>query len=259
MDSTPVLTGSGFRSEQFPDDGSPGLVVVTGASSGIGAAVARALSAAGRPLLLMARRAELLDALQLDRCLTASVDVTDEEAVRAAVVHAERLHGPVDAIVNCAGVAHLGEFATQHSEVWQETLAVNVVGLMITTRAVLTGMIERGSGSIVNISSVAGRRGFADHVAYCASKFAVEGLSAALRSEVARHGVRVTVIAPGVVATDLGRVAASEDAWLRRQQLVDLVDGGLPPDAVAAAVVRAIEAPPGECIHELVLTHVRES
>lgn len=234
-------------------------MVITGASSGIGAAVARALSASGRPLSLIARRGERLDALQLPDTVTASVDVTDEDSVRAAVIQAEALHGPTDAIVNCAGVMHLGRFASQASAAWQETFAVNVIGLMMTTRAVLTGMIERGGGTIINISSLAGRRGFADHVAYCGSKFAIEGLSAALRSEVASYGVRVTVIAPGIVATDLGRSSSNSGAWARHQELVDSLEGGLSPGAVAAAVLHTLDTPPGECIQELVLTHVAEA
>jgi NADP-dependent 3-hydroxy acid dehydrogenase YdfG len=246
-----------FKTE--PADRSAGLVVVTGAGSGIGAAVAHAASQSGRALLLLGRRTERLDALHLPRAVSASVDVTDEDSVRTAVSDAERILGPAEAIVNCAGVMHLGTFVSQPSSAWQETFAVNVVGLMIATRAVLAGMIARGAGTIVNISSVAGRRAFADHVAYCGSKFAVEGLSAALRQEVAPHGVRVTVVAPGVAATDLGRKNASAGALERRQGLLELVEGGLSPASVAAAVMSAIEMPQGESISELVLTHSSEA
>ncbi|MHB1987969.1 MAG: SDR family oxidoreductase [Acidimicrobiales bacterium] len=236
----------------------PRLVVVSGASSGIGAAVARVLSGAGRPLLLLSRRAQALEALGLQETMGEALDVTDEDAVRAAVDKAEHAFGPVDAIVNCAGVMHLGEFAGQSCAAWRETVEVNVLGLMITTRAVLTGMIERGGGTIVNISSLAGRRGFADHVAYCASKFAVEGLSAALRTEVARHGVRVTVLAPGIVQTDLGRRESTAEAWARHEASTRSLDGALTPRDVAAAVLQVIELPPGQCVHELVLSHARE-
>jgi|SRR5579872_78974 len=236
-----------------------GLAVVTGASSGIGAAVARALSASGRPLLLLARRQEKLEALGLAGAVVDGVDVVDPEAVRRSVNEAESRLGPAEVLVNCAGVLHLGEFLSQAPDLVRQTLEVNVIGVANAIRAVLPSMLERRSGTIVNISSVAGRRGFADHVAYCASKHAVEGLSEALRMEVAPRGVRVIVVAPGVVDTPLGLETSDGRAAQRRQQLVAALDGGLPPDAVAAAVLRAVEAPPAECWQHIVLTHVGES
>lgn len=235
------------------------LGVVTGASSGIGASVARSLSESGRPLLLLARRADRLAALGLSRASVAEVDVTDEAAVTQAIERGEAEHGPVGVLVNCAGVLHLGPFLTQSEDAWRRTLDVNVLGTVHCIRAVLPGMLDRGAGTIVNVSSVAGRHGFADHSAYCASKFAVEGLSAALRREVGTRGVRVIVVAPGVVDTDLGRGTQDEASSARRAELVRSLDGGLDPAAVAAAVRRAVDAPPDEVWQEIVVTHVGEA
>ncbi|HVC13817.1 MAG TPA: SDR family NAD(P)-dependent oxidoreductase [Acidimicrobiales bacterium] len=235
------------------------LAVVTGASSGIGAAVARALAESGRPLLLLARRRDRLDALDLASAMTASVDVTDADAVGRAVEAAVSAHGPVGTLVNCAGVLHLAPFLTQTVEEWSDTLNVNVLGTVIPIRAVLPGMLERGTGTIVNVSSVAGRHGFVDHAAYCASKFAVEGLSASLRREVGPRGVRVIVIAPGVVDTDLGAGSHGGRFSERKAKLARALDGGLHPDAVAAVVRHAVDAPPSETAQEIVVTHVREA
>lgn len=246
--------------------GSPGtetateLVVVTGASSGIGAAVARSLYASGRRLLLLARRTDRLAALHLDGATVVAVDVADEEAVSQTLAEAQARLGPADALVNCAGVLHLGSFLEHSPESWRRTLDVNVIGAVNTIRAVLPGMLERRAGTIVNISSVAGRQGFADHAAYCASKFALEGLSSVLREEAAPYGVRVVVVVPGVVDTRLARSLEPDGAALeRRGDLVRSLEGGLHPEAVAAAVQSALGAPPAECWREIVVTHVREA
>lgn len=133
------------------------LIIVTGASSGIGEAVARLFSAQGHPLLLLARRVERLLALGLPATLCKGVDVTDREALLAAVKEAEAQYGPADAIVNNAGVMLLGDTATQAPEQWERMLDVNVKGLLNGIHAVLGGMIERNHGTVINVGSVAGR------------------------------------------------------------------------------------------------------
>ncbi|MFD7911893.1 SDR family oxidoreductase [Streptomyces sp. NPDC059752] len=166
------------------------LIVITGASSGIGAATARLLSSQGHPLLLLARRLEQLEALGLPDALCRKVDVTDREAVKAAVREAEERYGPVDLLVNNAGAVLPGRIADQPVDEWEQMLDVNVKGLLYATRAVLPGMVGRGAGTIVNISSVAGRKTFPNHVAYAGTKFAVHAMSENLREEVAATGRR---------------------------------------------------------------------
>lgn len=136
------------------------LIVITGASSGIGAATARLLSQQGHPLLLLARRVERLEALALPNALCRAVDVTDRAQLAAAVAEAEGRFGPVDAIVNNAGVMLLGQMAEQAPEEWKTMFDVNVHGLLNGIHAVLGGMVERKRGTVINISSVAGRKTF---------------------------------------------------------------------------------------------------
>ncbi|PYG97482.1 oxidoreductase, partial [Arthrobacter stackebrandtii] len=179
------------------------LVVITGASSGIGLATAKLLSSRGHALLLLSRRLAPMQQLQLPNSLALAVDVTDRAAVLAAVAEAETRFGPVDAIINNAGVMLLGNIATQDPEQWDRMLDVNVRGLLNGIHAVASGMVERRQGTIINVSSVAGRKAFPNHVAYVGTKFAVTGLSENLREELAPSNVRVITIEPGAVDTEL--------------------------------------------------------
>ncbi|CAJ50129.1 SDR family oxidoreductase [Bordetella avium] len=235
------------------------LIVITGASSGIGLATARLFSSWGHPLLLLARRLEKMQALSLPNACVLSVDVTDRAALVAAVQEGEKRFGPADAIVNNAGVMLLGEITNQDPEQWDRMLDVNVKGVLNGVHAVAKGMTERRRGSIINISSVAGRKTFPNHVAYVGSKFAVHGLSENLREELSVHNVRVTTIAPGAVETELlghttdENIKTSYEAWKREM-------GGkvLSAEDVANAVYYAYSQPEGVCIREIVLAATRQ-
>ncbi len=133
------------------------LIVITGASSGIGAAAAKLFSRAGHPLLLLARRVEKLEALALPNTLCRRVDVPDRAQLQAALAEAEARFGPADAIVNNAGVMLLGAMAQQDPDEWQRMLDVNVQGLLNGIHAVLAGMAARGRCPIIILSSIAGR------------------------------------------------------------------------------------------------------
>ncbi|WP_327351443.1 SDR family oxidoreductase [Streptomyces sp. NBC_01304] len=228
------------------------LIVITGAGSGIGAATARAFAGLGHPLLLLARRVDRLEALGLPSALARAVDVTDAKALAAAVEEAEAIFGPADAIVNNAGVMLLGEVAEQPAEEWDRMLDVNVRGLLNGVRTVLPGMIGRGRGTIVNVGSVAGRKGYPNHTVYVGTKFAVHAMSENLRAEVAGHGVRVTTIAPGVVETELLSHTTDEAIKADYQAYKESTDA-LTPEDVAAAIQYAYEAPQRVCIREIVL------
>ncbi|MGW0520022.1 SDR family oxidoreductase [Crossiella sp. NPDC003009] len=228
------------------------LIVITGASSGIGAATARLLSAQGHPLLLLARRLDRLTALGLPDTLCRQADVTDPAAVAEAVREAEALHGPVDAIVNNAGVMLLGTLADQPAAEWERMFEVNVKGLLGAIRAVLPGMIERGRGTIVNLGSVAGRKTFPDHTAYVGTKFAVHAMSENLREELAPHGVRVVTIAPGAVDTELLSHTSSESIKAGYREFTK-ASGMLAAESVAEAILYAYRQPQGVTIREIVL------
>ncbi|WP_236177848.1 MULTISPECIES: SDR family oxidoreductase [Pseudomonas] len=235
------------------------LIIITGASSGIGEATARRFSAAGHPLLLLARRIERLEALALPNSLSRRVDITDRAVLLAAVAEAEAQFGPADALINNAGVMLLGEMSKQDPAQWDQMLDVNVKGLLNGVHAVVAGMIERRHGTIINVSSVAGRKTFPNHVAYVGTKFAVHGLSENLREELSPHNVRVTTIAPGAVETELLSHTTDEaiktgyQAWKQ-----DMGGTVLSAEDVATAIAYAYGQPQGVCIREIVMAATRQ-
>lgn len=235
------------------------LIIITGASSGIGEAAARLFSNAGHPLLLLARRLERMQALALPDCLCRAVDVSDREAFVAAVKEAEALYGPADALINNAGVMLLGQMHEQDPSQWEQMLDVNVKGLLNGIHALVGGMIERRQGTIINVSSVAGRKTFPNHVAYVGTKFAVHGISENLREEVAAHNVRVVTIAPGAVETEL--LGHTTDEGIKEgYQAWKAEMGGqvLSAEDVAAAIAYAYQQPQHVCIREIVLAATRQ-
>lgn len=234
------------------------LVVITGASSGIGAATARAFAAADHPLLLLARRVESMQALNLPNTACVSVDVTDAAAVQRAIDDAEATYGPVGCLVNNAGVMLLGQVDAQDPAEWQQMLNVNVMGVLNGIHAVLGRMKERGSGTIINISSVAGRKTFPNHAAYCASKFAVHALSENIREEVASTGVRVVIIAPGVVETELLSHTTDDSIKSGYQEWKEGMGGAISATSVADAVMFAWSQPENVCVREIVIAPTQQ-
>ncbi|MDQ3378367.1 MAG: SDR family oxidoreductase, partial [Actinomycetota bacterium] len=196
------------------------VVVVTGASSGIGAATAKMLSGEGAKVALAARREEALREVRAGlpdgaESLVHAADVTDRGQVRALVGRTEDELGPVDALVNCAGVMYYTLMKNVREDEWDRTVEVNCKGAMNCVGAVLPGMMERGRGHIITISSDAGRVVFPGLAVYSASKFFVEALSKGLRLETAGTGVKVTTVLPGNVATDLLDLSGDEEALER--------------------------------------------
>jgi NADP-dependent 3-hydroxy acid dehydrogenase YdfG len=229
------------------------LVVITGASSGIGAATARAMSAAGYPLLLLARRIERLEALALPWTICRAVDVTDPDAAAAALTDAEAAFGPAEHLINNAGLMPLGEVATQDAAEWQRMFDVNCVALLNVTRLVLPAMIARRSGTIVNLGSIAGRNLYSNHVVYNGTKFAVHAMSEGLRKEVAGSNVRVVLVAPGMVETEL--LDATRSAAVRQDYLdyKASIGGALPAEVIADTIRYVCELPQSVCVREIVV------
>ena len=234
------------------------VAVVTGASSGIGAAVARALNAGGARVALAARREEALLEIQssLDsasgrKSIVAPTNVTDRDQARSLVARAEEELGPVEILVNCAGVMYYTLMKNRREEEWERTVEVNCKGALNCVGAVLPGMLERGRGHIVTISSNAGRKVFPGLAVYSASKFFVEALSQGLRLETADTGLKVTTIQPGNVATELISMSADEEA------LEDYGQPGesrvLDPEDVAASVVHALVQPEHVSVNEILI------
>jgi NADP-dependent 3-hydroxy acid dehydrogenase YdfG len=240
-------------------------VVVTGASSGIGEAAARAAVAAGARVGLVARRAERLAGLadELgDAAVVGVADVTDAAALTDAVDRLAAELGGLDGVVAAAGTMHLGAVGETDPERWREVFDVNVHGLLATARAALPHLGE--GASWVTISSMSGRRvPSAAGGVYAASKHAAHAVDETLRREAGARGVRVTTVAPGFVATDLmagdltagdavaGDGAGREDVAAFRERMHAQ---GLTPEHVAAAVVHVLGLPPEVCVVEYALT-----
>ncbi|MGR5177091.1 SDR family oxidoreductase [Vibrio parahaemolyticus] len=234
------------------------LIVITGASSGIGEAIARRLSDAGHPLLLLARRVDKLEALQLPNTLCEKVDITDKATFEAAIAKAEAQFGPADALINNAGVMLLGQIDTQDASEWKTMFDVNVLGLLNGMQAVLAPMKARNTGTIINISSIAGRKTFGNHAAYCGTKFAVHAISENVREEVAESDVRVVTIAPGAVETELLSHTTSQEIKDGYDEWKEVMGGVLAADDVARAVEFAYSQPQNVCIREIVLAPTRQ-
>ncbi|OYD09860.1 SDR family oxidoreductase [Paludifilum halophilum] len=184
--------------------------VITGASSGIGEATALHLAQAGATVVLAARREDRLEQLASRiqsktsaDVLTVPTDVTKREQVEALMHRAEESTGSVDILVNNAGVMLLSFLENDHVDEWEQMVDVNVKGVLFGVHAALPGMLKRGSGHIVNISSVAGHEVFPSSAVYCATKYAVRAFSMGIEKELSRSGIRVTNISPGAVATEL--------------------------------------------------------
>jgi 2-hydroxycyclohexanecarboxyl-CoA dehydrogenase len=215
------------------------VAVVTGGGSGIGAATARRLAAEGAAVWVADRNAEGAREVAAEVGGTAlEVDVADDAAVRAAFDTV----GPVDILVNNAGIDRWGFFASTTPEYWHEVMAVNLMGVMSCTQAVLAGMHERGRGAIVSVASEAGRAGSPGGVPYSASKAGVIGFTRALARESARYGVRVNAVAPGPIETPLLMGAGEQVGEERAERMRAAMTMGTAmrrlgtPDEVAAAI-----------------------
>ncbi|MCJ7498943.1 SDR family oxidoreductase [bacterium] len=234
------------------------LVAITGASSGIGEATARAFSREGHPLLLMARRVERLKTLGLPDCLCEKVDVTNLESLKSAVEKGEEKFGPIDCLVNNAGVMLLSKAHLQDTGEWERMLDVNVKGMLNGIHLVLKGMIERQAGTIINISSVAGLKPGPNLAVYSGTKFAVRAISESIREEAAPHDVRVTVISPGLVETELLEHTTVRELKEGFENLKEGMGGFLEPSDVAGAILYTYKQPRNVCVREIVLAPTRQ-
>lgn len=207
--------------------------IITGAGKGIGRAIAEALAKEGVHLGLIARTASDLQVLQQSlsqeygvKVTSAVADISDRTQAEAAVAAIEMELGAVDILINNAGIGKFGTFMEMEPEEWEHILHVNVMGTYYVTRAVLPSMIKESSGSIINIASTAGERGFATGSAYCASKFALLGMTESLMQEVRKSNIRVTALTPSTVNTELatnaGLKIGDEDRMMQAEDVAEL-------------------------------------
>lgn len=235
------------------------LVAITGASSGIGEATARAFSKAGHPVLMMARRVERMREMGLANAVVRETDVRRREDIDAAVAEAEAEYGPVDMMFANAGIARLADIGRQPPEQWDEMIDINTKGVLNSVHAVMGGMVERRCGTLVMMSSIAGRKVYPDHTVYCGTKFFVHGVSESLREYLSAYDVRVMVISPGVIETEvLSGVLDAETLANYKANKVKM-GGGIGAEIVADLILNAYNLPQKALVQEICLTPTRQS
>lgn len=238
----------------------PKVIAITGASSGIGEAAARGLAAEGGKIIVGARRADRLETLARDISENGGeaefhvVDVTNRADVKAFVDFAVEKFGRLDVFVNNAGVMPLSPMPTLKVDEWDRMIDVNIKGVLNGVAAALPVFERQASGHFVNIASVAGHVVFPTGAVYCATKYAVRSLSEGLRQEL--KNIRVTIISPGAVATELGGDITDTSA---QEMLADLRKNSLHADDIARAIQYAVLQPEGVDVNEITVRPIGQA
>jgi NADP-dependent 3-hydroxy acid dehydrogenase YdfG len=239
------------------DDLSGRVVAVTGASSGIGEATALACARGGAAVALAARRLDRIEALAEritaagGKAIAVQTDVGEEDQARAFIARTHSELGRLDVLVNNAGVMLLGPIEHADTEEWRRMIHANVFGVLYCTHAALPLMKAQGSGHIVNVSSVAGRVARAGSGVYNLTKWGVGAFSEALRQETVEMGIRVTLIEPGAVATELPGHNRPDVLEAMAKNFAGVTP--LESEDIARAVLYAIASPPNVAINEVLI------
>ncbi len=238
------------------------VVVITGASSGLGAATARLLSEQGTLLALGARRKDRIDALadelssELGKTIAIQMDVTQRDQVKNLVDTAVKEYGRIDVMINNAGLMPQSLLESLKVDDWDRMIDVNIKGVLYGIAAALPYMKEQKAGHIINVSSVAGHKVGPGSAVYAATKHAVRALSEGLRQEVKPYNIRTTVISPGVVATELPDSVTDPAVIGRIHKLYEEI--AIPADSFARAVAFAISQPDDVDINEILFRPTRQ-
>lgn len=233
----------------------PKVILITGASSGIGEATARLLASEGHHIVLGARRTDRLAAIVTDiRAAEGSarfraLDVTQLDSMRQFVAFAEEMHGRVDVMINNAGVMPLSRLDASKVDEWDRMIDVNIRGVLHGIAACLAGMQARRSGHFINMASIGGHTVSPTAAVYCATKFAVRAISEGLRLEVGAD-IRVSVISPGVTESEL---AESISDPVGREEMCAFRKGAIPAAAIARAIRFAVAEPAEIDISEIIV------
>jgi NAD(P)-dependent dehydrogenase (short-subunit alcohol dehydrogenase family) len=223
------------------------VALVTGANRGIGLAIARSLARLGATLSLSARDGRKLNeaASELERAgvraRAITADVTHPRDIESLVERTEREMGPINILVNNAGIGYFGPVQQASEENWDAVLDTNLKAVFLLSKAVAPGMIARGRGHIINIASLAGKNAFAGGSIYCASKWGLLGLTKCMAEDLRAHGIRVSAVCPGSVATDFSPHAKKDSSKM------------LQPEDVALAVEAIVLQAPQSFISEVEL------
>ena len=236
------------------------VVIITGASSGLGEATARRLAEGGAKLMLAARREDRLKEL-VDEIGKAGgvakyqvVDVTDREQVKALAEATHKAYGKIDVLVNNAGLMPLSPLAALKIDEWDQMVDVNIKGVLYGVAAVLPIMKEQRSGHIINLSSVAGHKVFPSGAVYCATKFAVKAISEGIRLE-SQGEIRSTNISPGAVDTELTSTISHDESAKNADQMYGVA---IDADAIARAITYAIAQPGDVDVNEMIIRPTKQ-
>jgi NADP-dependent 3-hydroxy acid dehydrogenase YdfG len=238
------------------------VVVITGASSGLGEATARLLAAQGATVVLGARRADRLQALANEltrnggKALALVTDVTQRDQVKRLVDTAVQKFGRIDVMINNAGLMPQAPLERLKIDEWDRMIDVNIKGVLYGIAAALPYMIRQKTGHIINVSSVAGHKIRAGATVYAATKFAVRALSEGLRLEVKPYNIRTTVISPGAVATELPDSVTDPDTAQRLKKFYE--ETAIPADSFARAVAFAVSQPEDVDVNEILFRPTRQ-
>ena len=236
------------------------VVIITGASSGLGEATAKRLAASGAKLMLAARREDRLKELVAAIAQTGGTanylvtDVTDRAQVEALAKQTLSTYGRIDVLINNAGLMPLSPLDQIKVKEWDRTIDVNIKGVLYGIAAVLPMMRQQKSGHIINVSSVAGHKVFPGAAVYCATKYAVRAISEGLRLE-SNGEIRSTNISPGAVATELTSTISDADTAASINALYEIA---IDADAIARAIAYAIEQPGDVDVNEMIIRPTRQ-
>jgi NADP-dependent 3-hydroxy acid dehydrogenase YdfG len=238
------------------------VVVITGASSGLGEATARLLAAEGASVVLGARRNDRIQSLAKElaaggrQAFAIPTDVTRREQVQELVDAGIRAYGRIDVMINNAGLMPQALLERLRVDEWDRMIDVNIKGVLYGVAAALPHMQRQKAGHFINVSSVAGHRVGPGFAVYAATKFAVRALSEGLRQEVKPYNIRTTVISPGAVATELPNSVTDPEAGARIRQFY--AEAAIPADSFARAVAFAISQPDDVDVNEIVFRPTRQ-
>ncbi|MCM3768956.1 MULTISPECIES: SDR family oxidoreductase [Priestia] len=232
------------------------VVIITGASSGIGEATAKELASKGAQLVLAARREDRLKKLQEEiqknggQAIYKVTDVASHEQMEELAEYALTEFGKIDVMVNNAGVMPLSPVYQKKINEWDSMIDINIKGVLYGIAAVLPSMRERKEGHIINVSSIAGHLVFQASAVYSGTKFAVRAITEGLRKEEAPNNIRTTIISPGTISTELLESISDEEL---KSEIVEVSKIGIEPASIARAVAFAIEQPSDVAINEMIV------
>jgi NADP-dependent 3-hydroxy acid dehydrogenase YdfG len=232
------------------------VVIITGASSGIGEATAKELASKGAQLVLAARREDRLKKLQEEiqnnggQAIYKVTDVASHEQMEELAEYTLTEFGKIDVMVNNAGVMPLSPVYQKKINEWDSMIDINIKGVLYGIAAVLPSMRERKEGHIINVSSIAGHLVFHASAVYSGTKFAVRAITEGLRKEEAPNNIRTTIISPGTISTELLESISDEEL---KSEIVEVSKIGIEPASIARAIAFAIEQPSEVAINEMIV------